>query len=82
MGAMIEEGVPVYDFLRGTERYKYELGARNVPNWSVLMLRPAAFVRMKHSLYTLRQDWGTKLKARLKKQPPAQAPEPPASEAA
>lgn len=82
MAAMIEEGVPVYDFLRGTERYKYELGAKNVPNWSVLMLRPAAFVRMKQSLYTLRQDWGTKLKARLKKQPAAQAPEPPASEAA
>ncbi len=30
-------GVKVYDFMRGTERYKYTLGAVNVPNWTLLM---------------------------------------------
>ena len=30
-------GIRVYDFLRGTERYKYNLAAVDVPNWSLLM---------------------------------------------
>lgn len=29
--------VRIYDFLRGTERYKYNLGAVDVPNWTILM---------------------------------------------
>jgi CelD/BcsL family acetyltransferase involved in cellulose biosynthesis len=29
--------IRVYDFLRGTERYKYNLGAVDVPNWTLLM---------------------------------------------
>lgn len=31
------EGVRVYDFLRGTEPYKYELGGVDVPNWTMVM---------------------------------------------
>ncbi|MCC6397568.1 MAG: GNAT family N-acetyltransferase [Bacteroidetes bacterium] len=33
-------GIHVYDFMRGTERYKYTLGAVNVPNWTLLMFSP------------------------------------------
>ena len=29
--------IRIYDFLRGTERYKYNLGAVDVPNWTLLM---------------------------------------------
>lgn len=29
--------IRVYDFLRGTERYKYNLGAVDIPNWTLLM---------------------------------------------
>jgi len=39
MEELIARGVRVYDFLRGTERYKYECGAVDVPNWSLLMFR-------------------------------------------
>lgn len=35
MEDLIGQGVRVYDFLRGTERYKYECGAVDVPNWTV-----------------------------------------------
>jgi CelD/BcsL family acetyltransferase involved in cellulose biosynthesis len=73
MAAMIDEGVRIYDFLRGTERYKYELGAKNVPNWSVLLLRRRALVGLRQSLYTLRQTLGTRLKARLKRAPASEA---------
>ena len=42
MEEMIRRGVRVYDFLRGTERYKYELGAADVPNWSMIMFSDSA----------------------------------------
>jgi CelD/BcsL family acetyltransferase involved in cellulose biosynthesis len=42
MEELIARGVRVYDFLRGTERYKYECGAVDVPNWSLLMFRDGA----------------------------------------
>ncbi len=39
MQELIAEGVGIYDFLRGTERYKYACGAVDVPNWTILMFR-------------------------------------------
>jgi len=42
MEEMIGRGVGVYDFLRGIEPYKYRLGGRDVPQWSVLMFRKGA----------------------------------------
>jgi CelD/BcsL family acetyltransferase involved in cellulose biosynthesis len=32
----IENGGTVYDFMRGTEHYKYEFDASDVPNWSIV----------------------------------------------
>lgn len=32
----IANGSTVYDFMRGTEHYKYELDAEDVPNWTVV----------------------------------------------
>lgn len=32
----VEHGRTVYDFMRGTEHYKYELGAVDVPNWTIV----------------------------------------------
>lgn len=32
----IDHGRTVYDFMRGSEPYKYELGAEDVPNWTVV----------------------------------------------
>jgi CelD/BcsL family acetyltransferase involved in cellulose biosynthesis len=32
----IERGLPVYDFMRGSEPYKYEFDAVDVPNWRVV----------------------------------------------
>jgi CelD/BcsL family acetyltransferase involved in cellulose biosynthesis len=37
MQRSIPAGVRVFDFMRGTERYKYELGGTNVPNWTIMM---------------------------------------------
>lgn len=43
------QGIRVYDFLRGTERYKYNLGAVDVPNWSLLMFtRPGRVYPLLH----------------------------------
>jgi CelD/BcsL family acetyltransferase involved in cellulose biosynthesis len=36
MQRAVEEGRAVYDFMRGAERYKYELGAVDVPNWTIV----------------------------------------------
>ncbi|MGE0704613.1 MAG: GNAT family N-acetyltransferase [Vicinamibacterales bacterium] len=35
MRAAIDRGIRVYDFLRGGERYKYELGAVDAQNWTI-----------------------------------------------
>jgi CelD/BcsL family acetyltransferase involved in cellulose biosynthesis len=41
MKECIAEGVGVFDFMRGTERYKYGFGAVNVSNWTaILFSRP------------------------------------------
>lgn len=66
MERMFERGVRTYDFLRGVERYKYELGAVDVPNWTLLMYsHPGTLVKKKHRMYLLqlafvrrlRQEW-------------------------
>ncbi len=37
MKRTIPAGVSVFDFMRGTERYKYEMGGTDVPNWTIMM---------------------------------------------
>ena len=49
-------GIRVYDFLRGTERYKYTLAAVDVPNWSLLMYsNPGRFYPLVHRTGLLRE---------------------------
>lgn len=51
MQAMIQEGIGDYDFLRGTESYKYTLGATDSATWSLLAFRPGSWYgRWKHGL--------------------------------
>jgi hypothetical protein len=66
MEQMFQRGVRTYDFLRGIERYKYELGGVDVPNWTLLMYsHPGSLVKRKHRVYLLqaafvrrmRQEW-------------------------
>jgi CelD/BcsL family acetyltransferase involved in cellulose biosynthesis len=66
MEEVFRRGGRTYDFLRGVERYKYELGAVNVPNWTLLMYtHPGPFVKGKYRVYLLhtslvrrvRQEW-------------------------
>ena len=40
----IEEGVTYFDFLRGPERYKYQLGGQAVPLHNVRLMNPSSFV--------------------------------------
>jgi CelD/BcsL family acetyltransferase involved in cellulose biosynthesis len=48
----IESGRPVYDFMRGAEHYKYELGAVDVPNWTVVAYpRPSRLTAATHRLH-------------------------------
>jgi CelD/BcsL family acetyltransferase involved in cellulose biosynthesis len=57
MEEMIRRGVRVYDFLRGTERYKYECGAVDVPNWTTLMFRRGArWARVKSKVVLLAES--------------------------
>jgi CelD/BcsL family acetyltransferase involved in cellulose biosynthesis len=67
MQAMIEEGVHTYDFLRGTERYKYELGAHDVPSWGFTFVRDSFAVRLKHGLQHARNSLGASAKRTLAK---------------
>jgi CelD/BcsL family acetyltransferase involved in cellulose biosynthesis len=67
MQAMIDEGVRTYDFLRGTERYKYELGATDVPNWRLVFVRALLIVRIKHRLQRVQNSLGSWLKYRRAK---------------
>lgn len=56
MQEMIREGIRDYDFLRGTEPYKYTLGAADFETWSLIAFRPGArYARWKHDL-GLRRD--------------------------
>ncbi|MER3524621.1 MAG: hypothetical protein C4326_11315 [Ignavibacteria bacterium] len=43
MEEAVKLGKKVCDFMRGTEPYKYELDAKDVPNWTVLMYNPHSF---------------------------------------
>jgi CelD/BcsL family acetyltransferase involved in cellulose biosynthesis len=48
----VESGRPVYDFMRGAERYKYELGAVDVPNWTLVAYpRPSRVTAATHRLH-------------------------------
>ena len=67
MEEMIRRGARAYDFLRGTEPYKYELGAVDVPNWSMIMHNDEAsliVVRLRVAVLTrallrrLAREWG------------------------
>jgi CelD/BcsL family acetyltransferase involved in cellulose biosynthesis len=51
MQAMIREGIRDYDFLRGTESYKYMLGAKDFETWSLIAFKPGArYAEWKHNL--------------------------------
>lgn len=39
MEEAIRSGAAVFDFMRGTEQYKYEFDAKDVPNWTILRFR-------------------------------------------
>jgi CelD/BcsL family acetyltransferase involved in cellulose biosynthesis len=63
MQQAIAEGAQTYDFLRGTERYKYELGAQDVPNWALIAFPPrAALTKLKHRIDMLERRAGARLK--------------------
>ncbi len=50
----IASGRTLYDFMRGTERYKYELGAVDVPNWRIVAYpRRARWTASKHLLHRM-----------------------------
>lgn len=64
MQEMIGRGVRVYDFLRGTERYKYECGAVDVPNWTTLMFRRGArWARVKNRVALLSESLARRAEA-------------------
>lgn len=46
MQEALHRGARVYDFLRGTEPYKYRFGAVDVPNWRISIERIRPSVRM------------------------------------
>jgi CelD/BcsL family acetyltransferase involved in cellulose biosynthesis len=47
MAEVLKHGVKVYDFMRGTERYKYDFGGVDENNWTILMY-PAGAIVAKH----------------------------------
>ncbi len=57
MEEAVKMGKKVCDFMRGTEPYKYELDARDVPNWTILMYNPHSFKpEMRHKFELLTQS--------------------------
>ncbi len=57
MEEAVKMGKKVCDFMRGTEPYKYELDARDVPNWTILMYNPHSFKpELRHKLHLLVQS--------------------------
>lgn len=44
MEEAVKMGKKVCDFMRGTEPYKYEMDARDVPNWTILRYSPQSFL--------------------------------------
>ncbi|MEP7248137.1 MAG: GNAT family N-acetyltransferase [Gammaproteobacteria bacterium] len=65
MRQMIDDGVRVYDFLRGTEQYKYDLNAADVPLWTLTAVRSSTVVETLHRIHQARQRAGGRLKERL-----------------
>ncbi|HUJ28328.1 MAG TPA: GNAT family N-acetyltransferase [Myxococcales bacterium] len=62
MEELNSRGVRVYDFLRGTEEYKYEFAPIEVPNWALISFRKGArLARIKHSLRLLRESLGRRV---------------------
>jgi CelD/BcsL family acetyltransferase involved in cellulose biosynthesis len=62
MEDLIPQGVRVYDFLRGTERYKYECGAADVPNWTLQAFRGGArLARARNAVALLRESLARRL---------------------
>jgi CelD/BcsL family acetyltransferase involved in cellulose biosynthesis len=62
MEDLIPQGVRVYDFLRGTERYKYECGATDVPNWTLqLFRRGTRLARARNAVALLRESLARRL---------------------
>jgi len=52
MQEAIRRGAHSFDFLRGIEQYKYDLGAADIPNWSVLLYSGSASrIRLLHRVY-------------------------------
>ena len=61
----IKEGMQVYDFMRGRERYKYALNAVDVPNWAIVMYRDGSqYAKSKFKLHLLTAS----LKRRFRKE--------------
>lgn len=57
MEEAVKLGKKVCDFMRGTEPYKYELDARDVPNWTILMYNPHSFKpELRHKFELLLQS--------------------------
>lgn len=62
MQDLIPQGVRTYDFLRGTERYKYECGAVDVPNWTLqLFWGGGRLARARNAAALLREALGRRL---------------------
>jgi CelD/BcsL family acetyltransferase involved in cellulose biosynthesis len=62
MEDLVPQGVRVYDFLRGTERYKYECGAADVPNWTLQLFRgEARLARVRNAVALLRESLARRL---------------------
>lgn len=76
MQQMIAEGVAMYDFLRGTEQYKYDLGAADVPLWSFRAVRGTARATLLSRLYDAYVRLGDGVKEAFAgwQRPPAQTP--------
>ncbi len=63
MQESIHRKCTVYDFMRGRERYKYALGAFDVPNWTLILYpRNQAIVSRKMKLHFLAQGVVRRLK--------------------
>ncbi|MGE3600802.1 MAG: GNAT family N-acetyltransferase [Dehalococcoidia bacterium] len=77
MQEMIAEGVREYDFLRGTEAYKYTLGAEDFETWRLLAFPPRTRVaRWKYTLSLRLHDFvaGAKALRRSLRRPRAGSP--------
>jgi CelD/BcsL family acetyltransferase involved in cellulose biosynthesis len=62
MEDLIPQGVEVYDFLRGTEPYKYKCGAVDVPNWTLQLFRGGdRLARAKQAIALLRASLARRL---------------------